>query len=382
MDTNTTIAKPVEIFRPGTFVASNGQKYTFTPEHVREIAETYNPDFADAPYVVGHPKLTSPRFGRAARLFINDKGVLCSDSADVVPEFAQAVNSKLYPKISASIYLPDAPGNPVPGKYYLRHVGFLGGAAPAVKGLKSVEFSADTEGVVDFGYEDRLVATLFRRLREWIVAKDGSDEADKVIQGWEVDTLAEAAVREEVKHEMQGQDCNPTPVPGFSTPPTNQEDELNLAEQQQALADREAALNARAAELAKKEAEVKKTGFADFAEQLVKEGKLLPVQKESVVEIMAQLDSANKIADFAEGHENHGKTGADLFKEFLAAQPKQVEFNRVSQPAAAVAGAADFAAPNGEQVDQEGLVTLAKAQAYMKEHKVDLITAVQAVQAG
>ena len=36
----------------------------------------------------------------------------------------------------------------MPGKWYLRHVGFLGAAAPAVKGLKPVEFADDGGGVV------------------------------------------------------------------------------------------------------------------------------------------------------------------------------------------------------------------------------------------
>jgi hypothetical protein len=66
----------------------------------------------------------------------------------------------------------------------------------------------------------------------------------------------------------------------------------------------------------------------------------------------------------------------------LSAQPKQVEYGRVTQPSGKAGAAVDFAAPEGMQVDQEGLETLAKAQAYMKEHPgTDLINAVKAVEA-
>jgi hypothetical protein len=375
MDTSQPKAlKPIEIFKPGSFTAMNGQTYKFTSDQVRELAETYNPEFADAPFVVGHPKLTSPRFGHAAKLFVNDAGVLCAEGADVVPEFAEAVNAKHYPKVSASIYLPDAPGNPTPGKHYLRHIGFLGGTAPAVKGLKSVEFAGTEEGIADFAYEDRIVVRILRRLRDWLVTKEGAETAQEVISDYDLDYLAESAVREEIKDEQAH--------PGFSSPNPPQEEELNIAEQQKALASREAALNARAAELAAREAALKKGGHADFAESLIQEGKLLPGQKSSVVEILSQLDAANQVADFAQGDENHGKTGAQLFQAFLQAQPKQVEFNRVSQHGGRADAAVDFAAPEGMQVDAEGLDTLAKANAYIKDHPgTDFIDAVKAVQA-
>lgn len=380
MDTKTPGSsgmKPIEIFRPGTFTAMNGTKYTFTAAQVKELADTYNPDFADAPLVVGHPKLTSPRFGRAGKLFVNTAGVLCADPADVVPEFAAAVAAKLYTNVSASIFLPDAPGNPTPGKHYLRHIGFLGGAAPAVKGLKSVEFAADRTGVVDFSYEDRLIVQLFRRMRDWIISKDGVAAADEILPECQLSDLAESNTRDEL--------AGTEPNPAFSNPPQTTEAELSqqeaLAAQAKALLAQKTELDGRAATIAAQEAVIKKAGHADFAEALCASGHLLPAQKTSVVEILTQLDAANQVADFAAGDANHGKTGAALFKDFLAAQPKQVEFQRVSQDHGAhVTEVADFAMPPGCVVDTAGLEILRKAQAYQKEHPgTDLITAAKAV---
>ncbi|MDP3841061.1 MAG: hypothetical protein Q8Q81_00495 [Oxalobacteraceae bacterium] len=379
METKTPPSiKPIEIFKAGSFTASNGKQYSFTPAQVQELADTYNPAFSDAPLVVGHPKLTSPRFGHAGKLYVNAAGVLCADAADVVPEFAQAVNARHYPKVSASIYLPDAPGNPTPGKHYLRHIGFLGGAAPAVKGLKSVEFSEAEEGVADFGYEDRVIVQLFRNLRDWFIATVGTDKAQEIIPSYSLDDIASAAIRDDLDDAL--------PIPAFSDPNPNQPTEAELS-QQKALDDQAAALalqkkelDGRAAALALQEAALKKTGHADFAESLCTEGRLLPAQKAPVVEIMSQLDAANQIADFAAGDENHGKTGADLFKEFLSAQPKQVEFKRVSQAAGDASGSADFAAPPGTEVNPESMELYRLATQYQQAHPgVDIVAAAKAV---
>ena len=372
--------KPIEIFRPGAFIASNGQQYSFTAAQVQELATTYKPEFSDAPLVVGHPKMDSPRWGHAGRLFVNAAGVLCAEPADVVPEFAEAIKAKHYPKVSASIYLPNAPGNPTPGKHYLRHIGFLGGVAPAVKGLRSVEFSEAEVGVVDFGYEERVIVQLFRGLRDWIISTAGLEKADEVLPSYSLDVISESAIREEV---------SAYPIPGFSTPNPKMPTEANLKTEDQlkaqeaALAERQAALDARDAAISKQEAAARLTSNAEFCEVLVTGGQLLPAQKAGVVEILNQLAGANQVADFAAGDENHGKTGADLFKQFLTAQPKLVEFGRIS-PAAhhQAAGVADFAAPMGETVDAAGLETVNKANAYMAAHPgVSFINAVMAVQA-
>lgn len=380
MDTKTPGSngmKPIEIFKPGTFTAMNGTKYTFTPAQVQELADTYKPDFADAPLVVGHPKLTSPRFGHAGKLFVNAAGVLCADAADVVPEFAAAVAARLYTNVSASIYLPDAPGNPTPGKHYLRHIGFLGGTAPAVKGLKSVEFSSDQTGVVDFSYEDRLIVQIFRRMRDWIISKDGVAAADGILPEYQLSDLADSNTREEL--------TGAEPIAAFSNPTQTTEADLSQKEaldaQAAALLLQKTELDGRAATIAAQEATIRKAGHADFAEVLCASGHLLPAQKASVVEILTQLDAVNQVADFAVGDANHGKTGAALFKDFLAAQPKQVEFQRISKDGGDDTNqVADFAMPPGCVVDSEGLETLRKAQAYQKEHPgTDLVTAAKAV---
>lgn len=370
--TNPTV-KPFEFFKPGTFTAVNGQTYTFDAAAVQEMVDSYRVDLSDAPLVVGHPKLTSPRFGRAEKLFINDKGVAMCEAGGLVAEFAEMVNKGLYPKVSASIFLPSAKGNPTPGKHYLNHIGFLGGVAPAVKGLSMVEFASDDDGIASFGFDDEIEAGLFRGLRNWLLTKFGKEDADTALPEWDVSYLAKQAVQTDLPQESGA-------LSNFSTQPTAQEIAMDAAKEK-----RLAELEAQALDMDKKAAQVARADVASFAEGLVVAGKVLPAHKESVVEVLCQLDAANdgkgEVASFAAAdpeHADHGKTGGALLREMLTALPKQVSFEKL--PDGAATGAASFAAPMGSTVDAAGLELLARAEAYQAANPgVDIIAAAQAV---
>lgn len=131
----------IRLFKPGTFTSVEGRKITFTEADVAEIAASYDAAKDPAPLVVGHPSLEAPAYGWAAKLELVD-GVLAAVPEKVEPAFAEAVNAGRYRKVSAQLYERDHPANPTPGKLYLKHIGFLGGAAPAVKGLGTVAFAA------------------------------------------------------------------------------------------------------------------------------------------------------------------------------------------------------------------------------------------------
>lgn len=187
----------IEIFRPGTFTSASGDKLTFGLSDLQAVADGYKPE--DAPIVVGHPKHNAPAYGWVSGLRVDGDRLLATPH-QVDPAFAEMVRAGRFRKISASFYSPEAEGNPNPGSYYLRHVGFLGAQAPAVKGLKPVEFATDATGTVtfEFGeYSDRMVARLFRQLREWMIGKHGQEEADKALPSFEVDALQDEAAREE-----------------------------------------------------------------------------------------------------------------------------------------------------------------------------------------
>lgn len=130
--------KRLEICRPGSFVDVNGTPVVLTEQDLRECATIYNPKQRPAPLVIGHPKLDDPAKGWVAQLDYVD-GALVATPERVDPAFDEDVEDR-YPNRSAAFFHPSHSANPILGKWYLKHVGFLGAAQPAVDGLKPVEF--------------------------------------------------------------------------------------------------------------------------------------------------------------------------------------------------------------------------------------------------
>ncbi|MDR3629098.1 MAG: hypothetical protein P4L42_02050, partial [Desulfocapsaceae bacterium] len=229
----------LEIFKVGRHTALGGRTLEFGEADLRATVAAYDPLLHEAPLVVGHPGIDAPAYGWVKGLGFSE-GLMTAIPDQVDPAFAEMVNAGRFKKISASFYQPDAPANPVPGVYYLRHVGFLGAAPPSVKGLKSASFAASEEGVVEFGdWADQIEAGLFRKLREWIISKFGQDEADKALPGWDVDTVqTEAAQPEEIP-------------PSFTENQHSQEENMLTAEE---IAAREAAVQQKEASFAEREA--------------------------------------------------------------------------------------------------------------------------------
>jgi transcriptional regulator with XRE-family HTH domain len=137
----------LHIFRAGQHQGANGNTIDYSERDVRAIADSYDPSRHEAPLVVGHPKQNGPAFGWVADLSA-DSGDLYARPRQVEENFAQAVRDGRYKKISASFYPPGHPNHPIDeaSAPYLRHVGFLGAQAPAVKGL-DVPSLADTDDI-------------------------------------------------------------------------------------------------------------------------------------------------------------------------------------------------------------------------------------------
>lgn len=134
----------VELLRTGTFTSAEGESVTFTQEDLKSLAESYDPAVFESPAVVGHPRMNDPAYGWVKGLRVEgDK--LIGDIGDVVSSFADAVRRRIFPKISVQLWPRGSKASPKPDAPYLKHVGFLGAAAPAVKGLKPVSFSDDDQ---------------------------------------------------------------------------------------------------------------------------------------------------------------------------------------------------------------------------------------------
>lgn len=131
----------VEIMRAGTHIAMSGVAVQFSDDDLALAAAAYSPERRRAPLVLGHPSDDVPAFGVVSRL-IKAGGKLIADITDIAKGAEELVRAGRYKRISASFLRPTHPSNPVPGAYYLKHIGLLGAAAPAVKGLESPAFTA------------------------------------------------------------------------------------------------------------------------------------------------------------------------------------------------------------------------------------------------
>jgi hypothetical protein len=141
------IVKDVEIMRAGTHTSSSGDRVTFTDDDLEAIARAYNPQYSEAPVVIGHPVENGPAYGWVKALEAVGGRLLAT--LDLVPEFVEAVRQGLFKKRSASIY------HDLDGKgRYLRHVGFLGAMPPAVKALSDINL-AESQPSATFEFADK-----------------------------------------------------------------------------------------------------------------------------------------------------------------------------------------------------------------------------------
>ena len=141
--------KLIQIFRAGTHITSSGAPFTLDNSGLESVAKIYNTGISKAPLVLGHPADNAPAFGEV-RALIARAGKLY---AHAMPnqELVDMVRGGLYKKVSAAFYAPNSPGNPMPGGYFLRHLGFLGSMPPSIKGMEALAFSEpDTLYFLDF----------------------------------------------------------------------------------------------------------------------------------------------------------------------------------------------------------------------------------------
>lgn len=316
--------KTIHIFKPGAHTAMSGAVLNFSESDLAASAAAYDPALHEAPLVIGHPKADAPAYGWVQSLQYAEDG-LHAKPDQVDADFAELFNAGRYKKISASFYKPDSPSNPKPGVYYLRHVGFLGAQPPAIKGLKQAEFADADEGIVEFSeWDDVQNASLWRNVREWIIGKFGQDEADKVVPQYAVQQLEQSA-QQELMEEASEQETSPQ-QPVFS------EGDLMSAEEKARLAELEAEnarLKQQNADFSEAQKRDKKTAQHDsnlsFAENLIKEGRLLPFQQELVVATLDFMADQEQVVEFGEG--DGKKPLLDAVKnDWLAKAPKIVEF--------------------------------------------------------
>ena len=281
--------KPIQFLKPGVFTDMHGSKFTFTPADLAAIAAVYDPALFSSPIVVGHPKDNDPAYGWV-RAIKKGNDILEAEPEHIAPEFTEMVSAGRFKKVSASLFPPNHPSNPKPGSYYLRHIGFLGAAAPAIPGLKPVsladaqkdcvcvEFSIDPESVKKPLSEGELPDGLVDQLKTAF----GEKLTERVL--------------------------------------TNLNNEKEKDVEKEALEAKQQELKAREAVLSAKEKNLRKQGFAAFVGGLKAEGRVLPALEKGMVEFMESISEVETI-EFSEGEK---ATPLAYFQDYLKKQPKIV----------------------------------------------------------
>lgn len=373
----------IEVFRPGTFKAMQGMSLTYSAADLLAAADAYDFATAPAPIVVGHPQTDAPAFGWVESFDYDAQTErLYANVGELEPAFSEAVKAGRYKKVSLSFFHPENGHNPVPGTWYPKHVGFLGGAAPAVPGLKNVAFAATTDEtptIVAFGERGfEQSASMFQRVREFFIEQFGMEAADKVLPSFEIEWLQQIEIEE--RHHAPG--------PAFSAgdrgpelilhAPATTPKETPLPKDDPAFAAREADYERRMAALTAKETAAREADNVAFAEGLVTEGKLLPASRDKVVALLNVLPAGDedKTVSFSTDAD---LTPADALRQILDEQPKIVSFGEMDFPEEGRQGVASFAT-DGRPVDPAQMEIHQKALDYQRQHPgTSYIAAAQAV---
>ncbi len=277
--------KPLHIFKPGRHQPMSGGSLDFTERDLIATAQAYDPALHEAPLVIGHPRHDAPAAGWVKSLSVTPSGLI-AEPQQIDPAFAEQIAKSNFKKISASFYHPDAANNPVPGVYYLRHVGFLGAMPPSVKGLRPIELAEHEDGVVEFtDLGQPNTAHLWRKFREFLIARFGTETADSVAPSWQIDSLVE-------------------PSPSFAEPIPASTEHPPMSAQHQALLQENQRLQSaiKQRETADKAAEqsLLHASHTAFAEQLVKGG-MKPIHCAAVIAALDFAEGAEAPIEFGEG---------------------------------------------------------------------------------
>jgi hypothetical protein len=291
----------IEIFKGGKQIDSAGEEHDGDAV-IDTIIAKFNATKHEPPAVIGHPKDNDPAYGwvEGVKTVVKDGvKVLLARFKQVVPEFEDMVKKGMFKKRSISVY-PDGS---------LRHVGFLGAAPPAVKGLADLKFE-DGEAM-SFEFSDT----------ENINPNQGGNSMDKFKEFLEMLKFWKAFEKEMA------------PSTGDDKDRGNGGQAYTEADLEQIKKDAKEegkkAAEAAFAESKKTAAtEARKKEIADYIEQGIKDGKILPAEKDAGLALFMEGLAAEEPVQFNEG-EKGKKTPLDFFKEHLerySAMPLFKEF--------------------------------------------------------
>lgn len=315
-----------EILKETEATSASGEKVSITVNDLHEIAESYDAS-NPAPLVKGHPKDDSPAEGWVDSLkVVGNK--LFAVPKDIANDFVQELKDKRYAKISASLHKRESTANPNKGKLSLKHVGFLGGMAPAIPmgTIPTSDFSDDGDCLYfDFSLTNE------KESEESVTKREDMSDKDKIDLA-EFDALKSESERMKTQIDSLTAENEKLSKVVRLSKKAAQEDEVN-----------------------------------SFCESLVEGGNILPNQVDGVKSLLSFAHNASDSMDFSEG-ENPVKS----IKEFLG-ELKQMDFSEKTDEEAKKP--ISFNAPVGTSVTDADAKNYNRIAQYAKENDMSLVQA-------
>ena len=343
----------IDICRAGTWRDMQGRAVSLDRERLDRIVAAHAA--ADpAPIVVGHPEADAPAYAWVATLRrVGDR--LQATLRDIAPAFREAVETGRYSGRSIALQ-----GDT------LRHVGFLGGRAPAVPGLAPTRFASEPEAVIAFADEARDTTD-----DEGAGASDeprvphpdplrthgptGDEDGTSLVPlsapagrgGDEKDPhgaaahamrdVGRAGSQRDPERATARRACGAKPSERSERPASEGNEKVGTsARRLRGMNEREAVLDEREAALAAREAVAVEDERRRRAEDLlaphVEAGRVLPAERAGLAALLAALDAeedATVVFAAADGGEERQKPAATL-ERFLEGLPRRVDYRTLA----------------------------------------------------
>ncbi len=248
-----------QIFKTGKHKDSKGRVHDWTVEDLDKIVYQANNVHKDSPICVGHPQSNTPAYGWLTDVQRIGNGLYCKFK-DVQKEFVEAVKKGLFKNRSLSL----------DGDLNIRHLAFLGGQAPAIKGLEQFCFEDDSDA-------QNIELTEFADIED--------DENEKEREKMEK--------LEELQKQLDAKNSQIAEL-------KKQLDEENAAK--------------------------KRKEFEDFCDEAIEKGNLLPKHRESIINVLTACDDM-KTFNFADGGE---KSAVDTVKDFIGSL-QMINFKEIAK---------------------------------------------------
>jgi hypothetical protein len=342
------MAKWIPVLKTGSFTGRGGNKIDVDTARLDRIVQKYDVKQRETPFVIGHPKSESPAYGWVEK-FKRVGDVLMAMPKQIVPEMADAIKAGFYKYVSCSVRNDDT----------IRHIGFLGGEAPAVAGLGPVELSEDDSderfdvqlSEVDIWTTKNLFRNLFtiiRNFRDHIVEKEGAEVADKIVGNETLSYLErdidrielpepeksitqlslgeESDMDEELKRQLEAEKAKTAELSqkldATTTEVTSLKTELDQKNQ---------AITAHATEQRGVE-------LSEIVGDLVESGKLTVAESKELLPVLTMLHGSQEV-DLSEGEGDEAKTvkksPLEILKNLFQAMPQRVSMQEIAKKSGA-----------------------------------------------